>query len=317
MRLTILMPVYDDWEPAEQLIYELDGALSGLSIEPRVLLIDDHSSEPPSDGFLGRPLQTISSVDVVRLRRNLGHQRAICIGLAHVRALEACDATLVMDADGQDRPADAVRLIRRFSEAGGARIIFAERTKRLEGAVFRAFYNLYRGLHRLLTGIPVRIGNFSIIPANRLSDLAVVPELWNHYAAAVLKARLAYETMPAPRGARLGGRTSMSFARLVIHGLSALSVFAEIVCVRLLLTTLALAVVSLCVVAALAVIDLATALRVPLWASWASLILLLLSVLLITVTGGACLLVLFNRSNMSFIPARDYAWFIHDTRRAA
>ena len=39
-----------------------------------------------ADGRDCGPLQAIASVDVLRLRRNLGHQRAIAIGLAYVQA---------------------------------------------------------------------------------------------------------------------------------------------------------------------------------------------------------------------------------------
>ena len=316
MKLCFLMPVYNDWAPAEQLIQKLDEVLAASSLHAHVVLVDDHSLQPPDADFLKQPLNAVSSVEIVRLRRNLGHQRAICIGLAHIQKNVPCDAAVIMDADGQDKPEDVPRLLQRFKDSGGSHIVFAERTKRLEPIVFRIGYHLYRALHWLLTGIPVRIGNFSVVATNHLGSLVVVPELWNHYAAAVLKARLPYETIPAARGARFGGKSHMRLVGLVVHGLSALSVFAEIVCVRLLLATLALLVVALGMIGVVVCVRLATDLAIPGWATYTGLLLLVLSVQLIGFAAGLSFLVLFNRNNMTFLPARDHGWFIDDVRRA-
>jgi 2-polyprenyl-3-methyl-5-hydroxy-6-metoxy-1,4-benzoquinol methylase len=81
----------------------------------------------------------------------------------------------------------------------------------------------------MLTGISVRVGNFSILPRSYLSTLIVLSELWNHYAAAVFRSRLKFEMIPIPRGRRIAGASRMNFVSLVTHGLSAASVFSDIV----------------------------------------------------------------------------------------
>ena len=101
---------------------------------------------------------------------------------------------------------------------GGTRVVFAERTKRSESFAFRFFYALYRWLHLLLTGVAVRVGNFSAMPYSLLRRLVAVSELWNHYAAAVFKSRLPYRLLPTQRANRLAGRPQMNFVALVIHG---------------------------------------------------------------------------------------------------
>ena len=103
-----------------------------------------------------------------------------------------------------------------------------------DGIVPRALWHKAGEAGLLLTGIPVRVGNFSVIPAAQLRRLVVVSELWNHYAAAVFKARTPKATVPTARAPRLAGRSRMNFVDLVTHGLSALSVHSELIGVRLL-----------------------------------------------------------------------------------
>jgi len=90
-------------------------------------------------------------------------------------------------------------------------IVFAARAKRLERAGFRVLYHTCRLVHRVLTGDPVRVGNYSIIPYRKVAQLAVTPEIWNHCAAAVTRSRLGFETIPIPRGKRLAGKSKMIF----------------------------------------------------------------------------------------------------------
>src|SRR5262249_16818142 len=158
-----------------------DEQIVGLpSVNARALLVDDGSPNG-TEGWSPIPLDGLRRVDALRLRRNIGHQRAICAGLCYIHEHLQCDAILVMDADGEDRPDDAARLIQLLIDKPGT-VFFAERRKRFEGIVFRFGYAMFRGLHHVLTGIPVRVGNFSIIPSALLRRLTYMSELWNHYA---------------------------------------------------------------------------------------------------------------------------------------
>ena len=76
-----------------------------------------------------------------------------------------------------------------------------------------------------------------MIPRERLSCLVASSELWNHYAAAAFASRQPYATIPTRRATRLDGRSKMNFVNLVIHGLSAISVYSDAIGVRLLIAT--------------------------------------------------------------------------------
>ena len=163
-----------------------------------------------------------------------------------------------MDGDGEDDPADVPRLLEHLEGGGRGQIVFAERARRSESVIFRVFYAFYKLLHLLLTGKGVRVGNFSAIPRRRLSSLVVVSEIWNHYAAAVFRSRQPNCMIPTRRAQRLCGKSTMNFVSLVTHGLSAISVYSDVVGVRLLVMSVLLAVLTTIGIVAAVIVRLAT-----------------------------------------------------------
>jgi len=253
-------------------------------------------------------------VEILRLRRNLGHQRAIAIGLAYVEAKIPCQAVVVMDADGEDDPGDVPRMIQKCREEAFEKIVFAERTKRSESVVFRVFYTLYRVMHLMLTGIRVRVGNFSVIPRARLQSLVVVSEMWNHYAAAAFKSRQPLCLIATRRASRLDGTSRMNFVDLVTHGLSAISVFGEIVGARLLVLACVLIVTALAGAAATVLVRLTTDWAIPGWATFTLGILVIFLTLGIMLAILFCFIVLAGRQGSTFLPCRDYPYFVQEVR---
>jgi len=191
--------------------------------------------------------------------------------------------------------------------------IFAERTRRTESLMFRSFYIGYKTLHRVLTGISVRVGNFSILPSQYLSTLSVMPELWNHYAAAVFRSKLPFTSVPIARGRRIAGTSHMNFVALVSHGLSAISVFADIVGVRLLISSLIGSLLVGFGILIVVAIRLFTDLAIPGWATFAAGTLMIILIQLITIATSFTFVVLLNRTNLGFLPLRDYGYFVAET----
>lgn len=312
--LIILVPVFNDWAALGQLLLLLDEVLAKHSRLANVLIVDDGSTVPAgADDFPKRTFQALDRVDVLQLRRNLGHQRAIAVGLAYIADKVPCRAVIVMDSDGEDDPRDVPRLIQKYYQEGERKIIFAERTQRSETRFFRMFYSLYRAFHYLLTSQKVRVGNFSIIPAGRLASLVVVSEIWNHYASAVYKSRQPLDSIPTKRACRLVGESKMNFAGLVIHGLSAISVYSDVVGVRLMVMTfllIVLAVTGLCVVVG---VRLLTNLAVPGWATYCTGLLVIVLLQAVMFSLAFSFLILGTRQGSTFLPLRDYSYFVGPT----
>ena len=310
LHVAILMPLRDDWISAKELICQLDRTISPLHCALHIMLVDDGSIQGPNSTDFQADFLVVRTIRILRLRRNLGHQRAIAIGLAYLEQNTACHAILVMDADGEDTPDGALQLIRRFSHDGGGEAIFAKRSRRQESLIFRLFYRGYKLLHHMLTGIRVRVGNFSILPAAYLNVIVCFPELWNHYAAAVFRSGLRYSMIPIPRGCRIAGKSKMNFVALVAHGLSAISVFGDVVGVRLLIASLAGSLLSAFGILAVIILRLFSNLAIPGWATYTAGILAIISIQFVTIASSFTFFMLSGRTNLGFVPLRDYPMFV-------
>jgi glycosyltransferase involved in cell wall biosynthesis len=311
VNIAVLVPLCDDWAAVEMLLADLRNFLGQSTAAVRVFLIDDASTQLRPEGFARAILGDAFAVTVITLKRNLGHQRALAIGIAHVAERDdGYDAVVVMDSDGEDAPGDVPRLLQRLFETEGKAIVFAERTQRSENLVFRGGYFVYRHLHRLLTGNAIRFGNFSVIPGRLLGRIASISEIWNHYAAAVVKARLPVALVKTARARRLTGESKMNFTGLVIHGLSAISVYGETIGVKLLLASVAS--LALLFAAGLAVLFLKafTDMAIPGWASTAVGLLAVIFIQMAALSLQFAFLVLQSRAGASFIPSRDHGYFI-------
>ena len=303
--LVILMPVYNDWHALSLLLPRLDRELAAARINARVFLVDDGSSVVPAANFFSFEYAALESIDILSLRRNLGHQRAIATGLSYIEANVNCQYLIIMDGDGEDEPSDIPLLLQKCITSGN-KIVFAARTRRSESWLFKFLYQLYRLVHFLLTGVRVRVGNFSVVPANALKRLVAVSELWNHYAAAVHKAKLPVDFVPTARGCRLAGTSQMNIVGLVGHGLSAMAVFGDRIGVRLLLLAFLGIMLDLGTLLTVIVVRLFTTWAIPGWATYATGILLIVLVQMSVVVLVFVFVILASRDRVNFIPARDY-----------
>jgi hypothetical protein len=176
--------------------------------------------------------------------------------------------------------------------------------------MFTVFYHLYRLFHRILTGIPVRMGNFSYLPWHLASRLVVCGELWSHYAAAVVASRTGYRLVPCPRGHRVRGRSKMGVVALVTHGLSAVAVFSDRVGVRVLTATAVASVLAVLGLLLVFVLRCCTDLAIPGWATAAGGLLVVFLGELALLSVLFTFVILAGRNRPTVIPFRDYPYFI-------
>lgn len=225
-QLIVIMPIYEDRESATLLLRDLAAACPN---RPYIVAVEDGSVENPFGA------EAISAAglagEVVHLARNMGHQRALAVGIVHVAATLSADAVVLMDSDGEDRPESVPPLVEALG-GGGFDVVVAERRKRSETWQFRAFYFVYRQLFKLLTGRSIRFGNFSALSMRAVRRLVAMQETWVHVAAAVVVSRLRVGSVATDRGARYAGKSRMNFISLALHGLRSMMVFAEDILVR-------------------------------------------------------------------------------------
>lgn len=283
----ILMPVFEDRASARLLLRDI-AATEGIGT-PFVVVVEDGSLRDPMSAAdvaeAGLP------GEVLHLARNMGHQRAIATGLAHVAQAHPGAPVVVMDADGEDEAAAIPALLAALS-GDGADAVVAERRRRSEALSFRAFYVLYRLAFQFVTGRAIRFGNFSAISAQAVQRLVLMPELWLHLASSLIVSRMHIASVPTDRGRRYAGTSRMNFVSLSLHGMRSMMVFAEDVVVRVGMMCALLATSSGLLLTASAVLKI-LGIATPGWYSTASGILIvimlqagILAFLMLMVTGA-------------------------------
>ena len=225
--LVIVTPVYEDAEASTRLFLELKAELGDSLF---IVVVDDGSVHEP---VKVQALKTAGLNGVVlRLRRNVGHQQAIAIGLHYVNEhLGDIPYTVVMDSDGEDLPSSISALVSEFDREN-VDVIVASRKSRHETIMFKSFYIVYKFLFSLLSGKNISFGNFMLFKTSALNRITSMQELWVHVAACVLASKLRLGYLPLDRGPRYAGQSKMNFVGLALHGFIGIMVFAENVLVR-------------------------------------------------------------------------------------
>lgn len=307
LRLRVVVPVFDDWESFALLLRELDRQAEALGGDLLVSAIDDGSrSEATAVEAVAGQLPSLTGLEIVRLAVNVGHQRAIAVGLCRAAELGDADAVLVMDSDGEDPPQAIASLLER-ARLKQEFCIVAGRRKRTESLRFRASYVLYKTIFTLVTGKKISFGNFSLTSLGYVRRLVALPDLWNNLPAAMLRSRLPIEQVSVDRGRRFAGESKMNFTSLVVHGFSAISVYAETIFVRLLLATVAMMGLTLLAVATVLLLRLlAPAYATPGWATTVSFGMIIILVQGLFTSLMSLLSLLNNRVQRLMLPMMDF-----------
>jgi glycosyltransferase involved in cell wall biosynthesis len=223
----IVTPVYEDNEASSRLFQELANVFGSKLY---IVAVDDGSVYQPVD------VENIEAAGtqgvVIKLKRNVGHQRAIAIGLSYVdKNIGQAKHVVVMDSDGEDLP-DSIKDLVQFLDSEQVDMVVAERKSRVETLRFRAFYIIYKVIFRFLSGRRISFGNFMALKPAAVKRLVAMQELWIHVAACALTSKLRIARCSLDRGPRYAGQSKMNFVGLALHGFKGLMVFAEDVLVR-------------------------------------------------------------------------------------
>ena len=302
--IAILLPVYDDKQSLQMLLQDIgklqDARLKNISF----VIVNDGSA----DFFVKKPDEE-NNITIIHLCRNLGHQKAIAIGLSYIKENYKDTTVLVMDSDGEDRATD-IQLLLDANEKSPTTIFFAARKRRTNGFAFQLFYFLYKLSFYLFTGKKISFGNFSIIPYPSLCRVVYYGEIWNNYPGGVMKSGLTYNALPTARGNRYAGNSKMGFTSLVLHGFGAISVFLETIIIRIAIISFLLILVSLISIVAILIIKTTTVLAIPGWASTVGTSMFIILLVSFIISLIAIFIYLSTQSQRKFIPALHYQDYI-------
>jgi len=226
-KIVVVTPIYEDTESAENLISKLKGKFKDRLY---IVAVDDGSVNKPMQIDI---LKRVEADGVIlQLIKNVGHQKAIAIGLQYVAEnIDWADRVVVMDSDGEDNP-DTIYPLLNALESEDVDVAVGKRRGRSEAIHFQLFYQIYKFIFRLLTGRSFGFGNFVAIKRESLHRLVNMPEIWTHFAASILSSKLRISYCPIDRGHRYFGQSKLNFVGFALHGFKALMIFSEEVLVR-------------------------------------------------------------------------------------
>lgn len=131
MKLSIIVPVYNEVESLEMLYGAIEKSVSGLDADWELILVDDGSK----DGSLAKIREIVkanpANASAVILRRNFGQTAAIAAGIDH----SSGDVIVLLDADLQNDPADIPLMIEKINE--GYDVVSGWRSNRQDSFITR------------------------------------------------------------------------------------------------------------------------------------------------------------------------------------
>src|SRR3989339_1191599 len=130
MKLSIVLPIYNEEENINILYNKLTEVLKGMNVEYEILCINDGSKDG-SFKVLRELAFKDNKIKVVNFKNNFGQTAAMSAGIK----LSQGDIIIPMDADLQNDPEDIPRFLEKINE--GFDVVSGWRKDRKDGLVLR------------------------------------------------------------------------------------------------------------------------------------------------------------------------------------
>lgn len=168
MKVSLVIPVYNEIGALPDLIAEIRAALDGYDASYEVVLVDDGSSDGSGE-WLDLHARQDGRLRPVHFVRNAGQSAAFAAGFQAATG----DVVVTLDADGQNPPAEIPKLLDTF-RSEGADVVAGFRLGRRDTR-WRLFQSrLANGIRNRLTGETIRDTGCSL-KAFRAALIRAVP----------------------------------------------------------------------------------------------------------------------------------------------
>jgi dolichol-phosphate mannosyltransferase len=210
--ISVVIPALNEAENLLVLVPRVATALEQQTQDWQVVVVDDGSRDHTADVVEKLGVED-DRVRLLRHRRNLGKAAALDNGFRAVLDAGA-DVVMMMDADGQDDPAELGRLLEALEDAD---LVTGARLKRQDRFVKRNTSKLYNWTTGRLSGAPGRDFNsgYKVMRSEVARD--VVPMLYGemHRYLTVIAHQAGYRVaeVPVQHHARMSGSSKYGPAR--------------------------------------------------------------------------------------------------------
>ncbi len=148
MRLSVVIPVFNEEESLPLLFESLVAALGNLPYDWQIVFVDDGSRDNSLAALEQFAAENKACVVVVAFRRNFGQTAAIAAGIDYAEG----DVIVLMDADMQNDPADIPMMMEKIEE--GYDVVSGWRERRQDTFITRTLPSrIANGLISRVTGV--------------------------------------------------------------------------------------------------------------------------------------------------------------------
>ena len=224
--LSIAVPLYNEADNVGPLLDRLAIVAERLraQFEIEVVLVNDGSSDGTVQAIRSE-MQRRSSIVLVNLSRNFGHQLAATAGLEIARG----DAIVLMDGDLQDPPELIETFVQKWRE--GYDVVYAVRRSRRGESRFklftaRAFYRVIKRLTKV--SIPLDAGDFRLMSRRVVEALRRSPERHRFLRGMVSWVGFNQTAVEYDRDVRHAGTTKYPVTKMLRFAMDGITSFSDI-----------------------------------------------------------------------------------------
>lgn len=247
-KLSVVVPCFNESEVLEEFVARTSATCISIGCDYEIVIVNDGSTDTTL--AVARSLASAnSSVKVVNLLRNFGHQAAATAGL------DLCDgdAVVLIDADLQDPPEVIAEMVRAWLR--GADVAYGLRRSRAGETVFKLwtakmFYRILKSITR--SDIPADAGDFRLMDKKVVQALRDMRERHRFIRGMVSWVGGSQQAVPYDRQPRHAGQTKYPFRKMLAFAIDAVASFS-VVPLRF-VTALAVVIIAFAVASGMAVL---------------------------------------------------------------
>lgn len=223
MKLSIIIPIYNEQGNIDRLINRLKGVVSQLNIECEYIFINDGSKDD-SINIIKNLAKIDSSVKFINFSRNFGHQIAVTAGLDKSKG----DRIVIIDADLQDPPELIIEMFKKMDD--GYEVVYAKRKARkgeswMKKITARMFYRILKAITSV--NIPVDTGDFRIVDRKIVDVLKQMPEQQKFLRGQISWIGFNQTYVEYERDERNAGETGYTYKKMIRLALDGITSFSN------------------------------------------------------------------------------------------
>lgn len=223
MKLSIIVPLFNESETTPELYQRLSAAAQCIDNDYEIIFVNDCSNDHTLM-LIKQFAEKDIHVKYISFSRNFGHQIAVCAGFDAAKG----DAVVIIDGDLQDPPELIPALYRKYQE--GYNVVYAKRTLRKGESFFKIvtaklFYRLLAKVTS--TTIPLDVGDFRLIDRKVLGELQKMEERQKFLRGQIAWIGFKQTAVPYERHSRKFGTTGYTLKKMLKLALDGLTSFSD------------------------------------------------------------------------------------------